>query len=576
MQVHELHDIKDWIDDMLCPDKAAELSDAGRAKGALSPLEPTPGVYWPGQVQVLKAANGKLGRALAGDFSDYGGDQSRADAGVCSILAKDGYSMADIDQIIRHSALMRPKWDSKRGDSTYGRDTLEKFTRQASRPQKPSDLELAKKFCEDMFTGEQGRELQWYRDEFYVYTGTHYKVLPKSELVALVLLWLDARIPKTKVRHATDVVSALAAVCRIPYDVELPVYSERGTWHRKDWLAMGNGIIDLQEAMRATDLTLLPNTPGWISRFALPYDYDPDARSDLWFATLNEIFDGDEQAIAFLGEWFGYNLVNDTRHHAVLLMEGPPRSGKSTLLRLLEYIIGKENCCHPRLASLAETFGLMGLVGKRSAICADAHLGHGSRALAILETIKAISGEDTVDVHRKHLPPLTDCKLGVRFSLAVNDLPKFGDDAGALAARVHILPLRRSFLGREDRDRTPKLIGEAPGIFLWAMDGLRRLREQGRFTTVDAAKEIEQDFALLCSPVKAFVEECCEVGADKEVARDDLWTAWVAWCKGTGHLAGSRERFGAVLRNVVPGLKSTRPRDQDGLRQWKYVGLTFL
>ena len=71
-------------------------------------------------------------------------------------------------------------------------------------------------------------------------------------------------------------------------------------------------------------------------------------------------------------------------------------------------------------------FGLWGLLGKTVAICPDAHLGRGDQAINVLEILKSISGEDTVEVHRKNLPSIS-ARLGVRFTLALNELPKFGD-----------------------------------------------------------------------------------------------------------------------------------------------------
>lgn len=64
---------------------------------------------------------------LDGDQSDFGNNHSSADAALVSILVFWlGEDIARIDQVFRKSALMRPKWDQKRGKSTYGRLTIEK------------------------------------------------------------------------------------------------------------------------------------------------------------------------------------------------------------------------------------------------------------------------------------------------------------------------------------------------------------------------------------------------------------------------------------------------------------------
>ena len=60
-----------------------------------------------------------------GDMSAYGNDHSAADAGLCCILAfwTNG-NQAQIDRLFRSSALMRKKWDEKRGADTYGNITI--------------------------------------------------------------------------------------------------------------------------------------------------------------------------------------------------------------------------------------------------------------------------------------------------------------------------------------------------------------------------------------------------------------------------------------------------------------------
>lgn len=72
----------------------------------------------------LRAANGsKFSRLFEGDAGD---DHSRADLALCSMLAFRTSDRAQIDRIFRRSGLMRDKWDSRRGASTYGEMTIAK------------------------------------------------------------------------------------------------------------------------------------------------------------------------------------------------------------------------------------------------------------------------------------------------------------------------------------------------------------------------------------------------------------------------------------------------------------------
>jgi len=76
-----------------------------------------------------RAKNGKKFQALfdRGDISGYKDDDSSADIALCNILAWwCGGDTAQIDELFRQSALMRPKWDELRGGQTYGQITIDK------------------------------------------------------------------------------------------------------------------------------------------------------------------------------------------------------------------------------------------------------------------------------------------------------------------------------------------------------------------------------------------------------------------------------------------------------------------
>ncbi|MEO0966017.1 MAG: AAA family ATPase [Planctomycetota bacterium] len=77
--------------------------------------------------RIARSAGGpKFARLWRGDAAEYGDDRSRADAALCGMLAFWCGGDADrIDRLFRQSGLMRPKWDERRGQTTYGRMTIE-------------------------------------------------------------------------------------------------------------------------------------------------------------------------------------------------------------------------------------------------------------------------------------------------------------------------------------------------------------------------------------------------------------------------------------------------------------------
>jgi hypothetical protein len=113
---------REWIE----PDRRAAqatLADATRPEPALGAPDDDELVR-----RMRASKNGAaLGALLDGDTAAYGGDHSAADMALCAALAFWCACDADrMDRIFRSSGLMRDKWDSRRGGSTYGAQTIDR------------------------------------------------------------------------------------------------------------------------------------------------------------------------------------------------------------------------------------------------------------------------------------------------------------------------------------------------------------------------------------------------------------------------------------------------------------------
>jgi putative DNA primase/helicase len=169
----------------------------------------------------------------------------------------------------------------------------------------------------------------------------------------------------------------------------------------------------------------------------------------------------------------------------------------------------------------------------------------------VIERLLSISGEDSLTVNRKHIPQWTG-RLGTRFLILTNELPRFLDASGALAGRFVILTLKESFYGKEDVRLEEKLIRELPGILNWALDGLDRLRKRGHFEMPKSSEEAIRMMADLAAPTSAFVRDWCELSDDKKIRRKELFAAYKKWCDLEGYRPGSAEGFGKRLKAAYP------------------------
>ncbi len=383
-----------------------------------------------------------------------------------------------------------------------------------------------------------------------------------------------------------DVRQGLTDLCSLPSTVETPAWlSPDDEWDAADVLACCNGLVYLPSLV-SDKIHLMPPTPLFFSRNALDYDFDFDAPPcKEWLAFLNNVWPDDPQSIDTLAEWFGYTLTPNTSQQKIMMMVGPPRSGKGTIARVHRRLIGEANVCSPTLSSLSGPFGLQPLLGKTLGIVSDARLSRRSDVATITERLLSISGEDGQSVDRKHLPSV-DGKLSVRFEILTNELPRLTDPSGALVSRMIVLRFVRSWLGNEDIGLTKRLLKELPGILLWAVEGWGVACATGgaarpaghRLSTGDRTGEHRITHS-------AFVRDCCVVAdrtnttqKDWAVPVKELFGIWKAWCDDKGKKdQGDEMIFGRNLRSVIPALETTRPRipgsANKGPRQ--YRGIRF-
>lgn len=324
---------------------------------------------------------------------------------------------------------------------------------------------------------------------------------------------------------------------------------------------------------------LIPPTPNWFSESAMPYRFNPEATCPNWLAFLGTVLpsDGHAGAVALLQEWFGYCLTADTRQQKMLVMAGPPRCGKGTIIRALQRVVGQENCASPSFDSLGERFGLEVLIGKKVATIPDAHLGRGTDAVRVLDKLLQITGEDSVTVDRKGRKAYANVRLGIRFTLACNEPPDLPDASGAIIPRMLTVQFRESFIGREDLSLDERLAKETAGIARWALDGLKRLREIGRFTVPEGTERWKNDYQRITAPIFAFVQDRCELGSDPIhfTPVEDMWIAWKKWAEANGNHAGSKEGFGKRLRTAAPYVAKLRVL-RNGIQRYEYNGIRLL
>lgn len=435
----------------------------------------------------------------------------------------------------------------------------------------------AQAFLRERYRDAKGRRtLHFYAESFFAFTGICYGARRDGAMRSELYGWLgdsfcdDGEPFPVDTTIVDQVLDALRAECYVDAAI-MPTWIRPKKVSATDVIVFENGILVVSEFLADPTTPLRPHTPELLTTAALPFKFDPDATCPRWRAFLPQVLPKDPTAIRALKQWFGLNLVPDMSHHKIMLMLGVPRGGKGTAGRTLRELLGALSVATPSITSLAGRFGMVSLIGKLAAIFFDAHIGRGDGMVA-MERIKSVSGEDPVEIEKK-FGDANSVLLSSRFTLIANDMPHFGDDSGAVADRLIIVYFSESFAEKPDLTLGAALKAELPGILNWAIEGLIDLRMSGRLLQPASGQALLDDFRRLASPVRSFVEDCCELERDAVTPTRDLSAAYDTWAELNGHMRMAVETFSSRLRAAFPRLEHCRPGSRDSARTRAYRGI---
>jgi len=183
---------------------------------------------------------------------------------------------------------------------------------------------------------------------------------------------------------------------------------------------------------------------------------------------------------------------------------GPPRSGKSTWLRLLVALSGRHHSAVTLQALSHDRFAAANVYGSILNAAADLPSSH----VEDLSTFKMMTGEDRITANRKYGGQFMFTNRAL-FAFSANELPTVGESSRAYAERIKPFKFDRSFAGHEDHRIELAMRAELPGILVRLVRAWQRLDQRGNYLTTDAA--VRADFEQKSDRVRLWVSERCQV-----------------------------------------------------------------
>lgn len=437
--------------------------------------------------------------------------------------------------------------------------------------------------------------LRSWRGEWYKWQGDRYARIDEKELRARIAGALKTEFdrlnveklrtgdykgdePPTSQKVTThivgSVVQATASMVMLSSAVEPNTWIGGGVRERRNYIAMANGILDVDAALADREDCLLPHSPDWFSTVCLPYDFDPEARCPIWEAFLEKNLELDPERIKLVQEWAGYLLLPDTGLQKMVMLEGQGSNGKSVYIAGLIGMLGTANVSSVPLEMFGDRFARTQTLGKLANFSTDAaDLDRVAEGL-----LKAFSSGDTVFFDRKGLPGL-DCVPTARIVIACNTRPRFSDRSNGIWRRIMLVPWDVEILDHEKIENMDKSWwwadkGELPGIFNWALMGLIRLRGQRRFTATEKGAEALSDYRRESNPALMFLDEHIEETHGRHTRTQLIYDAYVFWIGVHGNKPLSERQFSKEMVRRFKNCKRVRcgPRNR---RFWAYDGISF-
>lgn len=421
--------------------------------------------------------------------------------------------------------------------------------------------------------------LRYWRAEWWRWNGSHYTRVSDAQFRAEVTQFLCEYFRKNKVPDdqgdihqvtasiVTNVVQALQGLTLVPDAIEQQTWL--GSKEGGNFVAMANGLVNVDEVLDdSRPVSLRPHSSEWFSCYSLPYQFNPSARCPRWLKFLDEVLEGDRERIALVQEWFGYCLTADISQQKFFVLEGEGGNGKGVTEEVLVGLVGEDNCGHLPLELLDSQFGPSVLLGKLVNFSSEAE-GVSAKAEAWL---KNFVGGNKVVVNQK-FKALVNVRPTARLVISTNNRPDFKDSSSGLWRRMLLLPFRVT-IPEEAQDKTlaDKLKLELSGIFNWSVEGLRRLRQQGRFTVPSISRQALQQYRTEVNPARTFLLEHCEEG-EGGIPCQDLYRTYREWCEERGYKPLTDGQFGKQVRRTFTTV--TRDRRTSGGREYEYRGLVY-
>lgn len=391
----------------------------------------------------------------------------------------------------------------------------------------------------------------------------HYQRLKSADEEALIFSLLDERaqiiVPHRQIKETAK---------RSCYMPKLQIDLTAEFWKGQMYVNLANGVYDILRQ------ELVPMRSELVFDYFIGIRYIPNSKLEdaPVFKKYVETSVGLDQYPCLM-RVLGYCLSSLTKGRKAFVFYGVGRTGKSTMLNVLESVIGGGLVSHEPFHTMSGERAKAHYEGKRVNISRETStkVNRNEESFKSLISCEYTTGSEKFEKQR-------DFVSTASFVFAGNTDLEFSHMDDAILDRLVYLMFNREIPESEiDLDLEEKLLAEKDVIFSLALDSLKGLIEDKYdFKIGPVAEEHIKHRRLLIHSAESFLAEKCKLSEAGRVSKVALYSAYDAFCKANALKPDGRNSFYDKVRNYDASISDGRAPDSSGNSVQGFHGISLI
>ncbi|MEA5508060.1 phage/plasmid primase, P4 family [Halotia wernerae UHCC 0503] len=321
------------------------------------------------------------------------------------------------------------------------------------------------------------------------------------------------------------------------------------------------GYICLEDCvLDINTLKEYPHAPGYRMLTQLPFKWsDRNIGCEPIQQWLLEICEGQENWVEVIRAAINATITErGGKMQRYLELIGAGGTGKGTLLRLVQDLVGKDNYAITTLKQLEQNrFETASFYGKKLICITDSE-----RYTGDVSVFKAITGYDDLRHEKKGVQQTGSFKFNGVVMVAANEAMQSTDYTNATARRRLSMPFNRVIPPHQRRDLMEEFAPYLPGLLSWVLS-MPEAEIKDYFVDtnnkVSSLAAFSKEILMETNPLANWADECLYydpnavtgIGDISQNAQEFLYANYAQWANNNGQGTMNKQRFSSTLLNLL-------------------------